>query len=146
MPSSEDLGSSNHRIISMARGLLLLKVLGCQSTIRLLAHPSIMSLLLQPKVELCSYDLNTVKDVNNAVAAAKRAFATWSFTDAQTRSNYLNLIADELEKRKPYLVELEVCTSHEDWLSYQTLDNGKSLEESGADLDDTVGCFRCAHS
>eukprot|EP01127_Copromyxa_protea_P004494 TRINITY_DN14351_c0_g1_i1.p1 TRINITY_DN14351_c0_g1~~TRINITY_DN14351_c0_g1_i1.p1 ORF type:complete len:669 (+),score=121.02 TRINITY_DN14351_c0_g1_i1:33-2009(+) len=73
---------------------------------------------------------STAEDVNNAVKAAQKAFETWSFTTAETRANYLKAIADELEKRKPYLTTLE------------SLDNGKSLEESEADMDDTIGCFR----
>jgi hypothetical protein len=73
---------------------------------------------------------STGEDAGRAVQAAKQAFTTWGFTDAATRAKYLNAIAAEIEKRKPYLVELE------------TLDNGKSLEESGADIDDTIGCFR----
>jgi acyl-CoA reductase-like NAD-dependent aldehyde dehydrogenase len=42
------------------------------------------------------------------VKAAKKAFRTWSLTTADIRARFLRAIADELEKRKPYLVELEV--------------------------------------
>jgi aldehyde dehydrogenase (NAD+) len=48
------------------------------------------------------------EDVDVAVKAAKRAFGTWAVTTAETRANFLRAIADELEKRKPYLTALEV--------------------------------------
>jgi len=73
---------------------------------------------------------STAEDVDAAVKAAKAAFETWGLTDAVYRSNLLKAIADEIENRKSYIAALE------------TLDNGKSLEESGADIDDVIGCFR----
>lgn len=47
-------------------------------------------------------------DVNDAVKAAKAAFDSWSFSTAESRAGYLNAIADELERRKPFLTTLEV--------------------------------------
>lgn len=47
-------------------------------------------------------------DVNRAVAAAKAAFATFSKTTVQQRSNYLQRLHDAMQKRVPDLVEASI--------------------------------------
>jgi aldehyde dehydrogenase (NAD+) len=44
-------------------------------------------------------------DVDNAVAAARRAFPGWSRTSAQERADLINAIADKMEDRKAELYE-----------------------------------------
>ena len=39
----------------------------------------------------------TVNDVNNAVAAAKNAFKSWSASDVKIRAQYLRAIGDQLK-------------------------------------------------
>lgn len=61
-------------------------------------------------------------DVNNAVAAAKKAFKTWSKLSGHVRARYLYAIARNLQKHQRLLAVLE------------SLDNGKSIRES-RDID-----------
>ena len=46
--------------------------------------------------------------MDKAVNAASKAFIERSQTTGKVRSVYLNKIADEIEKQKDYLVQLEV--------------------------------------
>lgn len=70
------------------------------------------------------------EEVDSAVKAAKDAFEGWKNLTAEARAGYLVAIADVIERRKDELARLE------------TLDNGKPLKESLADMSDVVDCFR----
>jgi aldehyde dehydrogenase (NAD+) len=61
-------------------------------------------------------------DVDRAVAAARRAFATWSQTPGHLRARYLYAIARQIQKHARRLAVLE------------TLDNGKPIRET-RDID-----------
>ena len=72
-------------------------------------------------------------DVDLAVAAARRAFnlgSTWRTMDASGRGRLLAKMADLMERDKDDLAKLE------------TLDNGKPLKASLADLDHAISIFR----
>jgi len=71
------------------------------------------------------------EDVEKAVAAAQKAFLTWSKTGAAYRSNLLLKIAQIVEDNLEYLATVE------------TVDNGKALRETrAADLPLVVDHFR----
>jgi aldehyde dehydrogenase (NAD+) len=73
------------------------------------------------------------QDVDNAVAAARKAFdeGKWSKFTASRRGYVLNKLADLIEQNSEELARLE------------TLDNGKPLRDStAADLPLTVACYR----
>jgi aldehyde dehydrogenase len=71
------------------------------------------------------------EDLELAVDAAHRAFATWSKTSATERSIILNKIADRLEANLEYLAVVE------------TIDNGKAVRETlNADLPLAIDHFR----
>lgn len=74
----------------------------------------------------------TAEDVKKAVAAAKRAFYEdgWMETTAIERASYLYKIADKLESMEKEFSEID------------TLDNGKPLRETVADVQDGVACLR----
>ena len=74
----------------------------------------------------------TAEDVKKAVAAAKRAFyeGGWMETTAIERASYLYKIADKLESMEKEFSEID------------TLDNGKPLRETVADVQDGVACLR----
>jgi aldehyde dehydrogenase (NAD+) len=63
----------------------------------------------------------TPADVDAAVAAARRAFATWRATSGHDRARYLYAIARQVQKNSRLLAVLE------------TLDNGKPIRESRDD-------------
>ena len=70
------------------------------------------------------------RDVERAVAAAKRAFATWSQSSSSERQELLVEIAKRLKARL------------EDYAMLETLNNGKPLRESlNFDLPQTIGQF-----
>ena len=70
-------------------------------------------------------------DVNLAVEAAHKAFATWKNTSATERSNMLLRIADVIEQNLDFLARVE------------TVDNGKAVRETmAADLPLCVDHFR----
>jgi len=74
---------------------------------------------------------STEEDIDHAVRAARRAFDNgWSQTSGAERGEWLDALADELEKAQPQLAELEVR------------DNGKPLPEALWDVGDAIGCFR----
>ena len=75
----------------------------------------------------------SVEDAKKAIAAAKKSFYVtreWRDMDAQARGDILLKVADELEAQKAEIAGLE------------TMDMGKPLRESEADVDDAVHCFR----
>ncbi|MBB3063383.1 aldehyde dehydrogenase family protein [Microbulbifer rhizosphaerae] len=55
--------------------------------------------------EICQVVQGTAEDVDTAVAAARRAFKSWRNTSASERRDYLNAIADGMEKRREDLVQ-----------------------------------------
>lgn len=70
-------------------------------------------------------------DIDMAVDAAHKAFATWSKTSATERSNILLKIADVIEQNLEFLARVE------------TVENGKALRETmAADLPLCVDHFR----
>src|ERR1700709_1058 len=71
------------------------------------------------------------KDVEKAIEAAHKAFATWSKTAASFRSNILLKIAQRIEDNLEYLAIVE------------TVDNGKAIRETrAADLPLVIDHFR----
>lgn len=71
------------------------------------------------------------EDIENAIDAAQKAFATWSKTAPTYRSNILLRIAQVIEDNLEYLATVE------------TLDNGKPIRETrAADLPLVVDHFR----
>jgi betaine-aldehyde dehydrogenase len=71
-------------------------------------------------------------DVDRAVAAARAAFDTgpWPRTPVTERSAVLRRVADLLQRDKDEIARTE------------TLDTGKTLVESGVDVDDVTNAFR----
>lgn len=71
-------------------------------------------------------------DTQAAIAAARKAFdqGDWSSTPATERGNIVRKIAELIERDKEELAELE------------SLDTGKTVEESRGDMDDIAGVFR----
>lgn len=70
-------------------------------------------------------------DIDLAIDAAEKAFATWSKTSATTRSNMLLKIADRIEQNLEFLARVE------------TVENGKAVRETlAADLPLVVDHFR----
>ncbi|KAF1053264.1 MAG: Betaine aldehyde dehydrogenase [Stenotrophomonas maltophilia] len=73
----------------------------------------------------------TEEDVDHAVRAARQAFNRgWGQSSGAERGQWLEALADELEKQQAGLAELEVR------------DNGKPLPEAQWDVADAIGCFR----
>lgn len=71
------------------------------------------------------------KDVDDAVIAARKAFATWSKTTPVERAAVLNKIADIIDENAEYLATVE------------TIDNGKPIRETlGADIPLASDHFR----
>ncbi|MEK4303536.1 MULTISPECIES: betaine-aldehyde dehydrogenase [Oceanobacillus] len=72
------------------------------------------------------------EDAKMAVAAARNVFdqGDWSATSATERGNIVRDIAALIERDKEELAELE------------SLDTGKTVEESRGDMDDIAGVFR----
>jgi betaine-aldehyde dehydrogenase len=77
-------------------------------------------------------DTADASDVDRAVAAAREAFDTgpWPRTPMAERGALLHRVADLLLRDKDAIARTE------------TLDTGKTLEESRLDIDDVVGVFR----
>lgn len=71
-------------------------------------------------------------DAQKAIAAARHAFdhGTWSTTPATERGQIVNKIADFIQRDSEELAELE------------SLDTGKTVEESRGDMVDITGVFR----
>ncbi|MEL0619649.1 aldehyde dehydrogenase family protein [Psychrobacter proteolyticus] len=74
--------------------------------------------------------LCTSAHVEQAVAAADEAFASWSQTTESERARYLNAIAESMEQQFDKLVGLSV------------LNNGKPIEEAKIDVGDAIACYR----
>ena len=72
--------------------------------------------------KLASVAQATTADVNAAVKAARKAFATWSATPGHVRARYLYAIARQIQKHSRLFAVLE------------TIDNGKPIRET-RDLD-----------
>jgi len=74
----------------------------------------------------------TREDVKKAVLAAREAFdkGTWSKTTGTERSSLLFKMAELVERDREELAKLE------------TIDTGKTLEESRWDMDDIAGIFK----
>ncbi|KAH8906623.1 aldehyde dehydrogenase [Coniochaeta sp. PMI_546] len=73
----------------------------------------------------------TEKDVDLAVAAARKAFqTTWRDTTPQQRGIYLLKLADIAEKNQELLAAVE------------SLDNGKSISMARGDVGAVIGCIR----
>ena len=89
--------------------------------------------VINPSTEevICSVHEGTEKDVDIAVAAARKAFeGTWRETTPQQRGIYLLKLADLLEKNADLLAAVE------------SLDNGKSISMAKGDVAAVVGCIR----
>lgn len=71
-------------------------------------------------------------DTKAAITAARNAFdyGNWSTTPATERGHLVNKIANFIERDKEELAKLE------------SLDTGKTVEESRGDMDDIAGVFR----
>lgn len=67
-----------------------------------------------------------------AIAAAREAFdtGTWSKTTAQERAAILHKIANKIEE------------NFEEFVTLETMDNGKVYGEAEGDIQDTIACFR----
>ncbi|WP_444436912.1 aldehyde dehydrogenase family protein [Pseudomonas sp. A6] len=73
----------------------------------------------------------TEEDVDHAVRAARQAFNRgWGQSRGSERAEWLEALANELERNQAALAELEVR------------DNGKPLPEAQWDVADAIGCFR----
>lgn len=75
------------------------------------------------------------EDTDRAIAAARAAFdadgeGAWSTWTAFDRGALLLRVADAIEAR------------HDEFARAESLDTGKRLAESGADMDDIIACFR----
>lgn len=72
------------------------------------------------------------EDAKKAIEVARKAFdeGSWPHTPASERGEYLFRLAEEIQKSKMELARLE------------TLNTGKTLKESEADVDDIVSVFR----
>ena len=72
----------------------------------------------------------SAEEVNKAVEAAERAFATWSTTSPSKRSKYLLRIAELIEERK------------ELFAVWESVDQGKTLARARVEVDRAVSNFR----
>ncbi len=79
---------------------------------------------------LMRYFTASTQDVDAAVLAAHQAFHSWSLTTPLERADWLNKIANQLEKVQSKLIEL----SH--------LNNGKSSEQARVDIENSIHCYR----
>ncbi|KAF9877599.1 aldehyde dehydrogenase [Colletotrichum karsti] len=89
--------------------------------------------VINPSTEevICSVHEATEKDVDIAVAAARKAFeGVWRETTPNQRSIYLLKLADLAEKNAELLAAVE------------SLDNGKSISMAKGDVGAVVGCLR----
>ncbi|MGR2737126.1 aldehyde dehydrogenase family protein [Billgrantia sp. Q4P2] len=69
-------------------------------------------------------------DVDDAVAAARRALPAWRALSGAERGAYLEGFADGLAQRREELIRLS------------STNNGKVLAEAAIDLDDAIACYR----
>ena len=68
-------------------------------------------------------------DVENAVQAAVKAFASWGQTDGKFRSKFIQAIAEKLKVERDRLARLSSTI------------NGKPLFEAEIDIDDAVSTY-----
>lgn len=73
--------------------------------------------------------LGNAADVEQAVRAARNAFASWSKTSGTERARYLRAIAQQIRDKAESLAELS------------SLNNGKPLSESRMDMGDAVATY-----
>lgn len=89
--------------------------------------------VINPSTEevICAVHEATEKDVDIAVAAARKAFeGSWAETTPYQRGLYLTKLADLCEKNTDLLASIE------------SLDNGKSINMARGDVGAVVGCLR----
>lgn len=89
--------------------------------------------VINPATEevICSVHEATEKDVDIAVAAARKAFeGVWRKTTPQQRGIYLLKLAELCEKNLDLLASVE------------SLDNGKSITLARGDVGAVIGCLR----
>ena len=79
---------------------------------------------------ICSVHEATEKDVDIAVAAARKAYEGWRKVTPETRGKLLCKLADLLEKNLDLLAAVE------------SLDNGKALGMAKGDIAASAGCLR----
>jgi len=72
----------------------------------------------------------SASDVNNAIAAARAAFPSWSATSGAERAKILRRMGEIIARRKEELAK------------YETLDMGKPIAESQWDMDDVTEAFK----
>ncbi|ORY60077.1 aldehyde dehydrogenase [Pseudomassariella vexata] len=89
--------------------------------------------VINPTTEevICSVAEATEKDVDIAVAAARKAFeGEWRTTTPQQRGIYMFKLTELVEKNKELLAAVE------------SLDNGKSISMARGDVGAVIGCLR----
>jgi betaine-aldehyde dehydrogenase len=81
---------------------------------------------------IAKVDEATATDARAAVLAARRAFdrGDWPGSSGMERAALLNRVADLLQRNR------------DDFARWETLDTGKTVVESGIDVDDVVSVFR----
>ena len=74
----------------------------------------------------------TEQQTEHAIQAARKAFdeGPWRHTTVKERATLLNAIADKIEARL------------EEFITLETMDNGKLRGEAEADIADSIACFR----
>ncbi|KAI0384846.1 aldehyde dehydrogenase [Hypomontagnella monticulosa] len=89
--------------------------------------------VINPTTEevICSVSEATEKDVDIAVAAARKAFnGEWRTTTPQQRGIYLTNLANLMQENLDLLASVE------------SLDNGKSITMARGDVTNVIGCIR----
>lgn len=89
--------------------------------------------VINPSTEkvICSVHEATEKDVDIAVAAARKAFeGSWRKVTPESRGKLLVKLADLVEKNADHLIAVE------------SLDNGKSIAMAKGDVAAVAGCLR----
>ncbi|KAI0484419.1 aldehyde dehydrogenase [Xylariaceae sp. FL0804] len=89
--------------------------------------------VINPATEevICSVCEATEKDIDIAVAAARKAFeGSWRLTTPQQRGLYMNKLANLLEEKSELLSAVE------------SLDNGKSINMARGDVGNVIGVIR----
>lgn len=82
------------------------------------------------EVSIAAVTAGDPADVNDAVAAARRALAGWRALSGKRRGRFIDAIADTIEARRASLVQLS------------SRNNGKPLAEADQDLADAIACYR----
>jgi betaine-aldehyde dehydrogenase len=94
--------------------------------------PPLFRKVFNPATKECIhyYPAAGAAEVDSAVKAAHKAFASWSQTTAAARATFLNAIADAIDAKAELLARLE------------STDNGKAISEARFDIGDSAACFR----